>query len=253
MRGDGIVHFEIPAGMNYVAIVNNTGNRIELYQKHVTDTVFEDILVEAVSYQNITVPIRFGGMLQFTVIYYDDGVVGDKRVTILFADENLGINSQSGSLQGASSVGLISDSVGLAKSAQLPAALSGGGNLKVELQNSAVEIVNDAGNAIPVSGTVNVGTVSGTVNVVKPQGRGWRYTAISGITAEYLSGPVLVYGFSVKGASDVTIQDNTRPVYYLKSGSDQTVQFSTPVIFETNLTVVTTAACEVFFITDRDY
>lgn len=160
MDGNGIRHFEIPTGMNYVAILNSTDNTIEVYQKHVAASSLQDALIEVVPYHNITIPIRAGHGTQFTVIYTDGGIVNEKRVSLLFSDVNLNINSQTGSVSGSSNVVLTSESVGLARQNQFPADLTVGGALKVEVQNEvpvtvagAVEITNDSGSAIPVTST----------------------------------------------------------------------------------------------------
>jgi hypothetical protein len=227
MQGNGIQVFEIPTGLNYVAVLNNTDNTIEVYQKMVTASDLQDALIQIVPYQNLTVPVRQGGGQQFTVIWMDGGAVSEKRVSLIFADENLNINSQTVTGAGSSNVSIVSESVGLARQNQFPAALSAGGNFKVELQNSAVpvtvsgnvEITNDSGSAVPVSNATQLPaslSPSGGLRVSSNDFKGshsnaWNGTAVSagGVSNPsddlWYSDMVSFYG-NTSAATDLTVQ-----------------------------------------------
>jgi hypothetical protein len=169
MAGSSYLTFEISSGMQFVSIVNNTDNTIQLYQdqRDFATADVRDTIAAVSSFQQQTVPLGIGNGNWFTVVWINGGGVDPKKVTLYFSDENLGMNSSLGNPAGSSSVTLQTDNIGLAKQAQLPAALSGSGNLKVDIQNSPSVTATISGTpSVSISGTPSVtATISGTPSI----------------------------------------------------------------------------------------
>lgn len=164
LPGDaGFKIIDVPNVYQFMSIINNTDNSIEVYQDRRTpnDASVKDQLIDTPHFTQQTIPIREGQ--SFTFIYHDGGMPGQKKAAIIFSEENLGLQGQLGNPASGGAVTITSDAVGLAKQTQLPAALGAGGGVKVDVVSIAsVEVANDAGNPLSVSG--NVGIV-GTANV----------------------------------------------------------------------------------------
>lgn len=176
MNGSGLSYVDIPPGMNFVSIINNSDNTIEIYQDKRTaaDSNVKDTLVTVPYFTQLTVPLRRG--TDVTFIYSDGGAIGTKKAVVIFCSENLNITGVLGNPSSGGSVTLQADGVGLARQSQLPLALGTSGGLKVEVQGTTpvsiagqVEVMNDTGNPIPVgitgvlpalsAGTNNIGDV----------------------------------------------------------------------------------------------
>lgn len=171
---DTLLYFTVPTGLEYVSVLNNTNNIIELYQEVTTLEQANPLysIVQNSPYYNQTVPLgQNGAGTNFTLIYRAGGGDETKLLTLLFSTVNMQINGPTYQPGGTSNTAIISDSVGLAKAAQLPAVLGSTGGLKAEIVNTpavtvtgGVEINNDSGNPIPISGSVTA-TISGTPTV----------------------------------------------------------------------------------------
>lgn len=171
MTGTGAMQITIPTGMKYVCVYNNTDNTIQVYDdiRTVQDANLRDVMVTCAPYTAITVPLNTKNTI-FTVIYLTGGGVGSKVAQLMFDTENLNINTQMGNPGTNQNVAITTDQIGLAKGTQLPASLTGTGNLKVEVMNQVpVEVEGNVTLNQPVSiqGTVNV---SGSVEVANDQG-----------------------------------------------------------------------------------
>jgi hypothetical protein len=174
MDGSSSDRFQIPAGYKYMSVINNTDNTLYIYQERRSDNVPQDALIKVPTYTQQTLPIsteRF----DITIFYTDGGGAGTKKAEVIFSVENLGIQGTLGTaISGTITLG--ADGVGLARQTQLPGELGGAGGLKVELLNGgtvvvsgAIEVTNDEGNPLPVSGSVDIVTIpslpAGTNNI----------------------------------------------------------------------------------------
>lgn len=136
MNGSAAETKVVAAGYQFMSIINNTDNVIQVYddRRPAGDANVRDMIVEVPYYTSLTLPIR-GGQ-EYTFIYTDGGAVGTKVATVIFAVENLNINSQLGNPSSGGAITIQADAVGLARQAQLPAALTAGGNLATEVLNT---------------------------------------------------------------------------------------------------------------------
>ncbi|MEK5036417.1 hypothetical protein MKY96_33845 [Paenibacillus sp. FSL R7-0302] len=172
----GSLQVSVPSGMKFVSIINPTPNTIEIYQdsRTATDSSVRSMLAQCQFYTQITLPIDASP--NFTFIYKAGTAAGSLfKATVIFADENLNINGLIGNPGSSDSVVISADSVGLARSTQLPQALSANGALKVDVVNSAahpvtvsgeMEVKNDVGNPLAVMfAAAQAVTVSGAVTV----------------------------------------------------------------------------------------
>lgn len=97
----------------------------------------------------------------------DGGGVESHKLTLIFSTENLNLN---GSLGGgvSASVTLATDGIGLARQSQLPAALSGGGNFKVDIQNQvSIGAVAQLPTSLAASGGLKVDDTSDNFGVAQ--------------------------------------------------------------------------------------
>lgn len=130
----------VPSIYKFMTVINNSDNTIEVYQDQRTsaDSDIRDQLLKVPYYNQNTVPIRDGQY--FTFIYTNGGIVGQKKASFIFSEENLQINGSLSSPSSGGNVSLIADGVGLARQSQLPSALSGG-NLKIAVMNASLPVV----------------------------------------------------------------------------------------------------------------
>ncbi|MNM27075.1 hypothetical protein D3C81_375580 [compost metagenome] len=174
---DTLSTFTIPTGLLFVSVLNSTNNAVELYQEITTMEKANPVysVIQNSPYYNQTVPLRDTGT-DFTLIFRAGGGTEPKILTLIFSTVNLQINGPTYQPGGTSNTAIISDSVGLAKGSQFPSALGSGGGIKTEIINTpsvtvsgGVEVNNDTGNPIPITGSVTA-TISGTpaVNIGTP-------------------------------------------------------------------------------------
>jgi hypothetical protein len=135
MTGTKLVQFSVPSGMKFVTVLNATNNEVQLYQDLITiDQVnLKYSLLQNSLYYNQTLPLRDGN--NFTLVWFDGGGSEQKKLTLMFTVESLQINNPTSQPGTTSNTAIISDSVGLAKQAQLPAALGPYGGMKTEVLN----------------------------------------------------------------------------------------------------------------------
>lgn len=171
MQGSGYVVRTIPNSYKWMGIVNGSNNTIEVYNQATTPA--QKATAQRVAtvplYTMMTVPIF--QETQYTFIWTDGGGPGPKYAQVIFADENLGLNGLIGSPSAGGTVTIGADSVGLAKASQLPAALGGGGGLKIE----RVDVGRSTGKA----------TAAGDTVIKSSAGKVWALVCLtSGVTAK---------------------------------------------------------------------
>lgn len=125
----------IPMGVyHFLTVTNPTQNTIYVYDGRTTAMTKDGAtLLQMVPPQTaLTIPIQERG--EFTFIWQDGGGVDTKEAQLTYTQDNLNINTALGSKDNMT-VTLASDSVGLARSNQLPAVLAADGGLKVHVLN----------------------------------------------------------------------------------------------------------------------
>lgn len=175
MPGTGYEVKTIPRNYQYLAIINGTANTIEIYANETTPDLKagSQLVVTVPLFTMITVPIFSD--TKYTFIYTDGGGSNPKTAQLIFSDKNLNINGQIGSAGVEGSVNLIADSVGLARQAQLPAALGGGGGVKVE----RVDVGRETGKA----------TAAGDTTIKGSAGKVWALVCVTpAVTAKLKDG-----------------------------------------------------------------
>lgn len=125
----------IPKGYKYLLIENPTGYAVTVY----TDLVNQDVqhrLAFCSIYTILEVVLPNQGLNSLDILVSWSGS-GTDKITLKATAEKTGSGQTLISPGGSSSVIVSGDGVGLAKAAQLPAALSGAGNLKVDVAETA--------------------------------------------------------------------------------------------------------------------
>jgi hypothetical protein len=155
-EASGSLQVMIPPGMKYLAVLNaGTDNKIEIYegQRSVNDANPVDSAYVVQAYQNTTFPIRESQF--YTIVWRSGGLVSEsKLLTLIFSQNNLGINFQGGVPGTNSNVIITGDQSGIAKSSQLPGSLESG-NLKTVVKNTVdTKLVSE----LP-AGTKQIGSV----------------------------------------------------------------------------------------------
>lgn len=153
---EGTLEVMVPPGMKYLAVLNaGTDNTIEIYegQRSLGSANILDTMYTVQPYQNTTRPVRESQF--YTIVWRTGGIVSDsKLLTLIFSQNNLGINFQGGVPGNPSNMTITGDQVGLVKSTQIPAALESG-NLKTVVKNTVdTKLVSE----LP-AGTKQIGSV----------------------------------------------------------------------------------------------
>lgn len=168
----GAKQITIEPGMKFMAVVNATDNELEVYQdrRTVADSSIKAMFQLIPNFTQLTIPIDKS--LDFTFIWTSGAKTGPKKATVIFSDENLNMNGQLGTPGSLGSVIIGGDSVGLARSSQLPQNLTGAGRLATEVMNEVAIKTNgpltvDVPGVVQVEGTVSLASAIqvGTVNV----------------------------------------------------------------------------------------
>lgn len=134
-------------GYKYLSFINNTPAVIEAYQdvlSHRDDG--SRYIYRCPSFGQYSIPIE--ERPDFTFFWECSSAV-DESFQVILTTENPNFNSTFLAPSQAGSVKLVQDDVGLARSKQLPSALSPTGNLKVDVQNE-VNIKSDPNNPVYV-------------------------------------------------------------------------------------------------------
>jgi hypothetical protein len=212
MNGSGSEHLTIPSGYKFLSIINNTDNVIYIYAETRSTNEPDYALVKVPNYTSITIPID--GRLKYTFFYTDGGGAGNKKAELIYAVENLQINSLLGT-QIAGTVTIGADGVGLSRQNQLPTDLSGEGNLKVGLAETegktALKVTAGA------AGTQPIKAAAGKVYAIKA------------------------------GAADVKLLDNGTEKWLVDAGKDISVSAS-PITCGTSIDLNFSAAGDAYII-----
>ncbi|MCM3176233.1 hypothetical protein [Paenibacillus sp. MER 99-2] len=152
----GSMEVMVPPGMKYLSILNaGTDNTIEIYEGQRSETAVNvlDSFAVVQPYQNTTRPIRESQF--YTIVWRTGGKVSDQKIlSLIFSQNNLGINFQGGMPGTNQNMTLTGDTVGLAKASQLPGSLNSG-NLRTAVMNDVnTKLVGE----IP-AGTKQIGSV----------------------------------------------------------------------------------------------
>jgi hypothetical protein len=151
VSGNGSRQVRTAKGEKYINIINPTGYGISIYRgaaELVNRFDFNPI------YTNRTIPLPSKGQTEETFTLAWSGS-GQDKFTVILSEENLGINQTLVSPGGGSSVSIVGDGVGLARGSQLPAALSGSGNLAIAILEDALGLLKAS--SLNLDGSKNVG------------------------------------------------------------------------------------------------
>lgn len=187
MEGSGSQTIEVPSGYKYVAIINNTPDTVMLFkgQENYSDHDPKDAIVTVTPRTSITIPL--GEYRTYFTAVFREGVVGDapQVCQLIFAVENLNINTQLGTPGNTGNVVITGDAAGLAKQNQLPATLAPGGGLRAFVENqitslgitSLPEVVLTPGQSVGVNTLPDIGIKPGQEVNVKNQITGFATSA----------------------------------------------------------------------------
>lgn len=78
----------------FLSVINNTDNTIEVYEGQVIEGEEKNSVITIQPYTSLTVPID--NRQNFTFIWSDGGISGQKKADVIFSVENLGYNSSLG-------------------------------------------------------------------------------------------------------------------------------------------------------------
>lgn len=158
---EGAQQVRIPPEHSFISVVNPTDYQIEVYQdaRTIQDSNVKQMLIMVPVNTQITVPIDKSK--DFTFIFRSTTGSGSvKKANVFFSDVNLGVTGMLGSTSSGASVAITGDSVGLAKSSQLPSKTTSAGNLPVEVQNTpTVKIDSKDPVNVKMDAPVNIGSM----------------------------------------------------------------------------------------------
>lgn len=192
MNGTDYQVRDIPRNYKYMAVINGTVNPIEIYAQATTPALKSSAQLVVVVPINTMITVPIFNDTQYTFIYTDGGGSNPKTAQVIFSDNNLNINGAIGSATFNGVVTIGTDSVGLARQAQLPSALGTGGGVKVE----RVDEGRQTGKA----------TASGDTTIKASAGKVWGVGGItSGVTVKLKDGATEKWGQQPQSTSAFSV------------------------------------------------
>ena len=187
VNGNGTYRITIPKGYNFLLIENPTAYSVEVYNS-ISDLIIQNRIAFCSIYTILPVRLPMSDDVFRDYLISYTGAGADK-ITVQILQDNPGPGQTLISPGGSSSVVIAGDSVGLARSANFPSSLSGGGNFRVA--------VMEFQGALPAGGNA-IGTVGVTALPALPAGANAIGTV--GVTAL----PALPAGANAIGTVGVT-------------------------------------------------
>jgi hypothetical protein len=218
MSGNGYKQVTIPTGMNYVSVINNTDNTIELYQDYVTKSGDGKLLLKIPMFTALTIPVNKG--TAFSFVWINGGSNDTKTVHVIFSTQSLSINTTLGSNASLGNVTITGDNVGLIKASQLPSTLDSGGNLKVAFGGSAG--INHGLVHVDIAGTqtqLPSRICKEVLIVAKKSNNGSIFLGGAGVSS-------VNYGIELKSGDSVSLSvNNTNLIYINASVSGEGISY----------------------------
>ena len=137
MVGDGNGVLKIPTNSKFITVINNTSYTVTVYGS-VGIILDSNVEFEFPAFSALCYPVdTVAGELTYTIAW--SGGVTPDYFDVLLTDYNTNIYI-SFPQAGASNISIVTDTVGLARTGQLPTALTANGNLKVRVNENLTQL-----------------------------------------------------------------------------------------------------------------
>ena len=137
MVGDGNGVLKIPTNSKFITVINNTSYTVTVYGS-VGTILDSNVEFEFPAFSALCYPVdTVAGELTYTIAW--SGGVTPDYFDVLLTDYNTNIYI-SFPQAGASNISIVTDTVGLARTGQLPTALTADGNLKVGVNEDLTQL-----------------------------------------------------------------------------------------------------------------